>query len=50
MFGSQTRKAVRKAMGMPLELAFVSFEPKPLASASVGQVGSGIVGKKKLMT
>ena len=25
-------------MGMPLERAFVSFEPQPLASASVAQV------------
>jgi hypothetical protein len=35
-------------MGMPLEQAFVSFEPKPLASASVGQVGIVVVVKTNL--
>ena len=35
---SQTKQTVEAALGMPLERAFVSFETKSLASASIAQV------------
>jgi ubiquinone biosynthesis protein len=36
--GAESRAIVERALGMPLAEAFASFEPEPLASASVAQV------------
>jgi hypothetical protein len=36
----QTKRAVEEALGMDIASAFISFERKPLASASVAQVPS----------
>ena len=35
----QTRRTVEAAFGRPLDNLFVSFEPQPLASGSIAQVG-----------